>query len=278
MRGSMLISEEQYMTTKQDDPEDAAVTFWSSGSELTGAVAGTALGAVLGGPVGAVLGAGAGSIMGSTLKELAHRKLSRREKVRIGAAFQYASVAFKERIDAGYKVRADGFLSGDPKGRTVKDEVVEGVLIAAQRQHEERKVEYLGYLLANIAFEEQVDRHLANWVIRTANELSWTQLIILAIIGSSDESERPEIEIGKSVPTWNSRGIHEQLAELGPGRREMIYGESDATPRLGLSLVNLRLREYKLINGGVLLYQLMWLSRIPALDRAGLVQSLTGIV
>jgi hypothetical protein len=262
------------MVTGQDDPEDAAARLWKSGTELTGAVSGAFLGGAIGGPPGAILGAGAGSVIGSALKEFAHRLLGRRERIRIGATFQYASVAFQEQIDAGNSVRTDGFFSGE-KGRSAADEAIEGVLIVAQREHEERKVEYLGYLLANLAFEQQVDRSLANWAIKMAEELTWAQLVLLAMVGAEDV-KLPEIEIGKGSPNWNSFGIHEQLADLGYARREMIYGKPDKTPRLGLSKVNLSLSDQKLARGGVLMHELMWLNRIPGSDRAEILKSLAG--
>lgn len=264
-----------HMTPDRGETEDAADRLWKSGSELTGAVSGAALGGLVGGPPGAILGAGAGSAIGLALKEFAHRVLSRRERIRIGAAFQYASSAFQELLDADRTVRTDDFFTTND-GRSTADEVTEGVLIAAQRQHEERKVEHLGYMLANLAFEPQIDRNLANWAIKTAEELTWAQYVILALIGAEDRASLPDIEIQNQPPNWNSFGIHEQLADLGHFRREMIYGPPDKTGRLGLSKINLRLREQQLARGGLLLHQLMWLDRISARDRAQLVVSLVG--
>lgn len=60
---------------------------------------------------------------------------------------------------------------------------MEGVLLAAQRSYEERKVEFFGYLMANVCFENEVDAYLANWTIRTAQELTWAQLVMLAALG-----------------------------------------------------------------------------------------------
>jgi hypothetical protein len=56
------------------------------------------------------------------------------------------------------------------------------VLITAKRQHEERKVEFMGYLLANVAFHAEIDEHLANWLIRMIDELSWMQLCLLSVV------------------------------------------------------------------------------------------------
>lgn len=152
--------------------------------------------------------------------------------------------------------------------------MIEGVLIAAQRQHEERKVEYFGYLLTNLAFSPQMDRYLASWAIKTAEELTWAQLVLMAVIGAEDKTDVPDVEIKRRPPTRNAFSIHEQLADLGYGRRDLIYGEPDKTERLQLSKPNIRLREQKFSRGGTLLHGLMWLDRIPQLDRREVLRAL----
>ena len=88
---------------------------------------------------------------------------------------------------AGQDLRSDGFFEPE-LGRPAKaEEVVEGVLLAAQREHEELKLVHYGYLLANIAYSDFVDLHTANWCVRKAQELSWTQFVLLGIVG--DEAQ-----------------------------------------------------------------------------------------
>jgi hypothetical protein len=122
--------------------------------------------------------------------------LSKREQARVGAAFHFAAVAMQERLDAGGNYRTDGFFTDNASHRSPAAEVAEGVLVAAQRQHEERKVEFYGYLLANIAFQEEVDRQLANWLIRTADSLTWAQLCLLSAIAQKDQVQLPAVAIG----------------------------------------------------------------------------------
>jgi hypothetical protein len=260
--------------SKSGEGEDAATKLWKAGGELFGAASGGAVGLVLAGPDGAIVGGAAGTAIGLTLKEVAGRILSRREKVRVGAALQFAVAAVNERLSAGDEIRQDEFFNSHLGGQSKAAEFVEGVVISAQRQHEERKVEYLGYLLGNVTFEEDVDPSLANWLITAGDELSWTQLVLLAIIGSEGRESLPEIEIGNSAATWSSVGIHEQLLDLGLGRRELIGAQSHKTPRLGLNVPNLVLREQVLRNMGRLLYSAMWLDRIPDLDREVVMKAL----
>jgi hypothetical protein len=69
----------------------------------------------------------------------------------------------------------------------VADEVAEGILLVAQREHEVRKMTHLGNLLANIAFSPEITRDDANMLIRRAEELSYRQLLLLSIIGRKQD-------------------------------------------------------------------------------------------
>lgn len=61
-------------------------------------------------------------------------------------------------------------------------------------------------------------------------------------------------------------GVSMNSCPLGYARREMIRAKADETPRLGLKMPNTRLAEQELSTGGILLFQLMWLERIPQAD------------
>jgi hypothetical protein len=180
-------------------------------------------------------------------------------------ALTYASAvsAIKELRQDGQKLRSDGFFEPELRRRPKAEEVVEGVLIAAQREHEELKLEHYGYLLARIAFAPEIDLHTANWAVRTARELSWTQLVLVRIIG--DETIVGELpgDIGRNEQRWPSWTLHEELADLGWGRRGLIAAPSTRTSANGLRVPNSRLSDQRLAPGGLLLRELMWLDRMP---------------
>jgi hypothetical protein len=246
-----------------EEDERPAKRVLEAGAELTGSVTGAVAGMLLAGPLGAVGGAIAGPVLASGLKEVARRYLSHREEARIGGAFLAAATGVEERLAAGEKVRTDGFFTSSDGGRSDGDEIIEGVLLAAQREHQERKVEYLGYLLANVSFESDIDPFLANWAIDDARELTWAQLVLLSAVGRTEGPPLPDVEIGTAATSWTSWGIHRQLANLGYAQREMIHGTRKETDRLKLAPINMRLREQVLSPAGSLLFQLMWLDRIP---------------
>ena len=110
-----------------------------------------------------------------------------REKTRIGAAFIYATRKAQQRLNNGHKIREDDFFSVHPPDRSAAEEIIEGVLIAAQREHEEKKVPYYGYLLANIAFTPTISRVHGNLLIRLGQSLSYNQLCLLAVFALKDK-------------------------------------------------------------------------------------------
>jgi len=135
------------------------------------------------------------------------------------------------------------------------------VLITAKRQHEERKVEFMGCLLANVAFHAEIDEHLANWLIRMIDELSWMQLCLLSAVAQKGKTKLPDVEIGKSCGSWSSWGVHEQLTDLGFYKGGLICGQSETQPPK-LPVYDLSLAGQELTNRGRLLVEMAWLRRI----------------
>jgi hypothetical protein len=86
-------------------------------------------------------------------------------------------------------VRADEFFCEQPNERSSAEEIAEGVLLAAQREHEERKLKFYSNLLANIAFRNDIDRALANALVKQAERMSYRQLCLLALFGQTERSD-----------------------------------------------------------------------------------------
>jgi hypothetical protein len=161
------------------------------GAEVIGSSGGAAVGFLMGGPAGAAAGAAAGSFLGHRLRaigeEVIQRHLSPREQVRTGAIVAAAAEARQEKLDQGYRPRQDGFFEARLGDRSTAKEITEGVLIATQREHEERKIFFMGRMLANIAFADYVNRTQANFLIRTAESISYRGLCILFVANHSDD-------------------------------------------------------------------------------------------
>jgi hypothetical protein len=245
-----------------------------AGSELVGVTSGVALGLYAGGPDGALAGAAAGSALKTALREFAQRVLGPREQVRVGAALLSADAMYRERITAGHQLRDDGWFYKRPRGRSAAAEMLEGTLFMAQREHEERKVDYYGYLLANLSFQSDVDEYLANWLVQLADELTWGQLVLLAMVGRKDEFTLPAITVANTdVMPWSQWGLHEQLANLGYGQRSLIGNQrkmpesKPGKPQFTIpARIERLLPNMQLVNTGPLIYALMALNRIPSED------------
>lgn len=154
------------------------------GAEMAGGAAGGALGLLFGGPSGALI-AGAGGVAISKAfvavgNEIADRFLAPRERVRIGAALAIAADTTKARLDSGDRPREDGFVD-DGTDHPPIEEITEGLLIAAQRAYDEKRVPYIGRLSGNLNFRPDLDVPAASWLTRLADDVSYTQLCMLRL-------------------------------------------------------------------------------------------------
>ena len=260
-------------TRRQDDSN--ARRLIEAGSNLAGTTGAATLGVIFGAgasgsaSIGVV---GAGVALASILREVGERLLGRREQMRVGGTAIFAARAYQERTTAGHHLRNDNWFEERPHGRSIAAEICEGTLLIAQREHEERKIEFYGYLLANISFEPSVDEYLANWLLQIADQLTWSQLVLLTVFGRKDEFTLPSIKIGDFDGDWTSWGLHRQLANLGYGQRDLI-GVPRPVPKnkpaagtFNIPQINLSLPDQELVNARAWLYPLMWLDRIPTAD------------
>jgi hypothetical protein len=177
---------EQDNQDKQQGKKDKIVKeLIEAGADISGNVGGAAVGFLFAGPPGAVLGGIAGPLFTRGIKkigfEIQKRFLGPREEQRVGATLAYAITAIKQKQEEGFNIRDDDFFE-EINSRSQADEILEGILIAAQRDHEEAKLKYYGHLLASIAFTPTIDRGKANFLIRVIQRLSYQQLCIIAFL------------------------------------------------------------------------------------------------
>lgn len=146
--------------------EKAIDTVAELGGSVAGAAVGAAIGTAVAGPLGAVGGALAGTVLEKGFQlvgtEIKKRMLSPREERRIGAVYAYANQKINRNLVAGRMIRTDSFFEVIGEARPTNEEILEGVLLAAQKEYEEKKLKYLGNLYANLPFNEAVDSRMAN--------------------------------------------------------------------------------------------------------------------
>lgn len=177
----------------QSDQNDSLRDFLEAGFDMTGGVTGAGIGLLVGGPAGAIAGAASGPVVTRMLRagalEFMHRSLSRRQKARVSGALLVAASRIQERLNQGDIFENQEFFEPLESGRSNAEEIAEGILISAQQEHEEKKVAFMGNLLANIAFDYRISRHQANFFVRLLDRLSYRQLCILAGISNRDYAD-----------------------------------------------------------------------------------------
>jgi hypothetical protein len=155
------------------------------GSELAGGTISGALSFLAGGIADAALfGAGSAGValaLRHIGMEASERHLGPREAVRVGGVLAIAAYNIRQRVEAGENVRSDGFFQQKQTGRPDAEEVAESVLLKSQREPEEKKISYMGYLLSNIAFNATISAQMAHQVTKAAEQLTYRQFCLLKL-------------------------------------------------------------------------------------------------
>jgi len=235
-------------------------------AEVGGSVAGAAVGAVIGtavaGPLGAVGGALAGTVLEKGFQlvgtEIKKRVLSPREEQRVGAVYTYANQKINRNLVEGKMIRTDSFFDAIGKERPANEEILEGVLLTAQKEYEEKKLKYLGALYANLPFNEAVDSRMANMLIKIASELTYRQYVVLYVINMFQNPAYDVVvkkEPYESLSGFKTMTIATEVFDLY--RRTLIHS-SDAL----LDAAAINPSKLALVGYGSLMFELMELSEI----------------
>lgn len=172
-------------------PSSAVDYFLGASADIVGGAAAGLIGLAFADVPGAIMaGAGAPLLSLAIRKvgtELRQRLLGPREEARVGAVLTYAAVNVRDRIGSGEQVRQDGFFTAEGATRSAGEEVAEGILLAAQREYEEKKLKHYGALLSALAFTPEVSREDAVLLLRLVQSLSYRQLCLLALFINKDQ-------------------------------------------------------------------------------------------
>ena len=164
---------------------DKAKTLIATGAEIAGAAVGGAIGFLAAGPVGAAGAGTLGVLISKTatklLGDFAERRLSDRERVRVGATAAIAFDKIKTITEQGQTPRQDGFFNATEKHRSPADEILEGTLRRAREEYEEKKVALLGNFYSNVAFSPGVSVQEANYYLRLFDNFTYRQLCVICL-------------------------------------------------------------------------------------------------
>ena len=235
------------------------------GSSLTGGTLGFAAGLLVAGPPGAIIGGAVGTTIGHILKitgnDYAVRFLSPNEQMRIGGVIIYTMNKVEENLKNGMKLREDDFFKERVGDRSSAKEMAEGILLAAQREYEEKKIRFYGNLLANLGFSN-ISRAQANACLKTSEGLSYRQLCLLAIFGQYHKFQlRQKSYLEQTTVHQEIASILHEIADLD--RQNLITQVG-----VVLGLTNINPGKMRLEGVGETLFRLMELHKINIEDLA----------
>ena len=138
-------------------------------------------------PGGAVLGSVVGPLITGLWQDFLQRQLSNREKERVDSVLSVAINEIGRRKAAGENLRTDGFFDEKETGRSDAEEILEAVLLKAQREPEEKKIRHLGLLYSSFPFDSDISVPYANQLIKVAEQLTYRQLCILKLCDVKDK-------------------------------------------------------------------------------------------
>ncbi len=173
--------------------ESKAADLIKNGSEIAGAAVGGALGFLAAGPAGAAVSGVAGVLLAAgvrTVADFAFRQLSHREEIRVGGTAAFAINDIRERLERGDQPRGRDFFEPRDGERSSASELFEGVLQKAKNEHEEKKVRLLGNFFSNVLFSEEISLAEANQLLRLAEDLTYRQLCLLALVCRQTELKK----------------------------------------------------------------------------------------
>ncbi len=163
------------------------IKYWIELSpEIVGSSVGSVIGFVVGGVAGAFSGGALIPIITSILKDFGSRQLSHKEKVKIGGFVVFALEKIKQNLEQGIPLRQDSFFQAQITERAAAEEIFEGVIIASQQEHEEKKLRFYGRLFANIAFAKEISKEQANHILRLGQEISYRQMCLLNLVQNKE--------------------------------------------------------------------------------------------
>ena len=253
--------------------KDNVTQLFNNYAEIVGGGLGSVLGFLAGDPTAAAFagvgGAAAARILKNIGQEFSNRQLSPREDYRIGKALAIAALEIHQRLEKGESLRDDGFFDKKPTGRSEAEEIAEAIMLKCQREPQEKKIPYMGFLKASIGFDSNISTDMGHQLIKAAEELTYRQLCILKLavvknkFGLRAADYRNHERFSKDLYSvlYDCKDLHD---------REYIHFDGE----IGFGLTNTKPGSMTLQAIGSDLFNLMKLSSIPDEDIIPLVEVL----
>lgn len=250
----------------QIDPVQKLATL---GARICGALTGATAGMAIGGPPGAIIGAGAGPLVTTSIEtatELISRKWSKLEGEKLGAGYAHALEQINLHLTLGKTPRTDGFFERDVNNRSPASEVFEGVLNQCKNEHEEKKIQFIGYIFANAAFSDCPAEDV-NCLLHVCERLTYRQMCLLTLLSGVKNEKRFAHDDQKRLTANATDRQCVAYIDKSAAYAEtnfLLIDEFQELTTSPLSLVNDK--GYKLTLRGVKCVELLGLHRVPESD------------
>lgn len=182
------------MTTENKRLND----FIEKGAEIGGSVTGAAIGLAILGPL-------ITSVFKKIGNDISTKILSPREEARIGATYSLALDKINTEIQNGKEIRNDNFFIPQNGDRSSADMILEGTLLKARDEYEEKKIRFYSNFLANLNFDASISFEKGNTLLKIIEKMSYRQIVLLGYI--------EEIKV---LDTSNWTAQFTQKEDLGP--------------------------------------------------------------
>lgn len=120
-------------------------------------------------------------------EDFASRALSAKERDRVDKTYNEIIGKIKLKLDSGLVPRTDDYWDVNYEPVSNATVLLEGVLIKARDEYEEKKRRYYPNLCANMCFAEHLSYERLNTILRLFEQLTYRQLLILAYVSRNKE-------------------------------------------------------------------------------------------
>jgi nucleoid DNA-binding protein len=237
---------------KKGNKSEKLKSIIEKGSEIGGSVTGAGIGLLIAGPIGAIGGAAVGPLVAQAFKkignDISEKLMSPREQARIGATFSLALEKIVKSLEKGEKIRVDGFFNVQDQERSQSETILEGTLLKARNEYEEKKIKFYSNFLANMCLDSTVSFERGNTLLRILEQLSYRQIAILAYFGGIESlntdrwmiSFKDKSELGEYQDFYSEliNLYNQQLLQQWGGGISMSVGSMGISP-LGMTMYNL---------------------------------------
>ena len=195
------------------------------------------------------------------VNDVENRMLSELEKQKVADVLKYAVDDISKKLREGKKIRNDGFFSTSTDDKADAQEIFESIIIEAQREYENKKLQYYGKLLSNISFESNISKPIGIQLISLASKLTYRQYMLLSIIyqQSCIKNKIPFLinkELASQEINFEKISVYQDMYELY--RNGLINGGGKIIMETGY----INPSELRIQGIGVRLYELMELANI----------------